>query len=297
MSPTNYSLVGNTAGGDSLGCTDYERDAYQELNETWTRGHRNPMWRLVLGVILSFLPQRWRQTIGLREDFPWVRATILSGVGETLLALVALVYWYSHSVTTWAASALDSALRNGPAASIPGQAIGLAGLVLWLLHPLTWFVGYFVIEGMVRLLAAVSTEQIFGTLPLAVIDRCYGKASGRPPKTDNPSFREQLQSLLWSVREKILVARSPDMPDQLEKPTKHNEALLRIHSSRPKQDWIPPKVVRIGDNYFRLERIERGRLPRPFIFVLALLPAGVPGRSVIVYDAPSSSNKLTHRAS
>jgi hypothetical protein len=67
------------------------------------------------------------------KTVPWERATIVSGFGESLLALVALVYGYSHSVTSWAANALDSALQNGPpAASVPGPLIGLAGLALWL---------------------------------------------------------------------------------------------------------------------------------------------------------------------
>jgi hypothetical protein len=108
------------------------------------------MWRFVLGVILSFSPQSWR-------------------------------CWYSHSVTSCAANALDSALQNGPpAAAVPGPLIGLAGLALWLLHPLTWLLGYFAIEGVVRLLAAVATEQIFGTLPLA-LDRLVVRQGDRLP--------------------------------------------------------------------------------------------------------------------
>jgi hypothetical protein len=108
------------------------------------------MWRFVLGVILSFSPQSWR-------------------------------CWYSHSVTSCAANALDSALQNGPpAAAVPGPLIGLAGLALWLLHPLTWLLGHFAIEGVVRLLAAVATERIFGTLPLA-LDRLVVRQGDRSP--------------------------------------------------------------------------------------------------------------------
>ena len=73
------------------------------------------------------------------------------------------------SVTTWAANALDSALRGGPESAVPGQAIGFSALVLWVLHPLTWLIAYFVIEGLVRLLAAAFTGQVFGTFPLAVV--------------------------------------------------------------------------------------------------------------------------------
>ena len=223
------------------------------------------MWRFVLGVILSFSPQSWR-------------------------------CWYSHSVTSCAVNALDSALQNGPpAAAVPGPLIGLAGLALWLLHPLTWLLGYFDIGGVVRLLAAVATEQIFGTLPLTLIDWSYGKVTGRPPEVDgtfSPGIREQLRSFFATVREKVVVGRLP-AEDQLEELTQDGERCLKIHSSRPKREWVPRKVVRIADDYFRLERTEPGKPPRPFVFVLLRLAAGVPGRMIIVYDAPPAWHELS----
>src|SRR5229473_3130255 len=205
------------------------------------------MWRLALGTILSLTPSRWRAGLRLNEAIPWVRATVLSGFLESLLAFFALIDWYSHSVTTWAANALDSALRNGPERAVPGQAIGFSALVLWVIHPLTWLIGFFVIEGLLRLLAAAFTEQIFGTAPLAFADWCYGKVTGR---------------------------------------SLDGEALLEIHSSRAKAEWIPPRTVRIGDTYFRLEQLTQGNAPRPFVFRLRRVAAGAPGRTVIVYESP-----------
>jgi hypothetical protein len=216
-------------------------------------------------------------------------ATVVSGFVESVLALVALVYWYSHSVTSWAASALDSALRNGPASSIPGPVIGLAGLVLWCIHPLTWFIGYFAIEGVLRLLAAAFTDQIFGTLPLALADWCYGKMTRRPLEGDalhTPNGRAQLQSFFSAVREKIITRRLPEIGDELVEVTENDDRILEIHSSRPKAEWIPPKIVRIDDSYFQLQDVTEGKSPRPFIFRLKPLAAGVTGRTVIVYHAP-----------
>jgi hypothetical protein len=63
-----------------------------------------------------------------------------------------------------------------------------------------------------------------------------------------------------------------------------DEVVIEIQSSRPKPEWIPPKTVRIGDSYFRLENATRGKSPRPFVFRLKGQPAGVPGRTVIVYE-------------
>src|SRR5215468_2759775 len=98
------------------------------------------MCRIVLGVVVSVLPRGWRAPSLREQAIPWVRSAILSGLLESLLAMLALISWYSHSVATWAANALDSALRGGPEASVPGQAIGFSALVLWCLHPFTWFI-------------------------------------------------------------------------------------------------------------------------------------------------------------
>ncbi len=224
------------------------------------------MWRLALGMVLSPLPRRWRVALQPAKGLPWVSATVLSGLLESLLAFVALIYWYYLSVTTWAANAMDSALRNGPERAVPGQAIGFSALVLLLMHPFTWLMGFFVIEGLVRWLAAAFTEQTFATLPLAFADWCYGKASGRPAEGDAlhmPSARVQLQSLLLAVKEKIISMRLPEVADELLERSEGGEAYLEIHSSHSKAEWVPPKTVRIGDAYFRLEQLASGEKPRP----------------------------------
>ncbi len=51
------------------------------------------MWRLALGTVLSPLPRRWRVALQPGKGLPWVSATVLSGLLESLL-----VYWYYLSV-------------------------------------------------------------------------------------------------------------------------------------------------------------------------------------------------------
>jgi len=247
------------------------------------------MWRLALGTILSLLPRRWRTALRPQEALPWVRSTMFSGFLESLLAFLALVKWYSYSVPTWAGNALDSALRNGPERSVPGQAIGFSALVLWLIHPLTWLISFFVFEGLVRLLAAAFTEQIFGTLPLAFVDWCVGKATGRPTEGDalhTPNARALMQSIVSTMKEKMLEARFPEVADELVEWFEGGEAFLEIHSSRAKAEWTAPRTVRIGNSYFRLEQLAQGNAPRPFIFRLRRVAAGAPSRTVIVYESP-----------
>jgi hypothetical protein len=249
------------------------------------------MWRLALGVALSVLPRRWRAPWLLEQAIPWVRCAILSSFLESLLAMLALISWYSHSVTTWAANALDSALRGGPEASVPGQAIGFSALVLWCLHPFSWFIAYFVVEGMIRFLAAVSTEQILPAWPLAIVDWSYGKLTHRPREGDAlymPTAKQQVQSLAATVRQSAKIAGLAELPDQLLESVDHRQAILEIHSSRPKADWAPPRVVRIGQLYCRLESASEGPRPRPFVYQLRRLSAGVPGRNVLLYQPPQT---------
>jgi hypothetical protein len=54
-----------------------------------------------LGPLLALLPQRWRKSLFSNLPVHWRMATILSGFGESVVALVALMYWYSYMMTRW----------------------------------------------------------------------------------------------------------------------------------------------------------------------------------------------------
>jgi len=247
------------------------------------------MLRLLLGIILTVLPRRWSRQFASEQAIPWERAATLSGLLESLMALFALITWYAHSAAHWAGNALDSALRNGPEAQVPGQAIGFSALVLWCLHPLTWLIAYFVAEGAVRFLAAISTEQVLPLWSLHIVDWIYGKLTQRP-REGNPlhtlTAKEQLKAMVTATRLAALTAGSPEVADELIETHDGTDAILEIRASRPKADWGPPRVVRIATAYYRLESASQGERPRPFIFRLRRLPAGVPGRNVLMYDPP-----------
>lgn len=245
------------------------------------------MWLTVLATVGSLFPRRWRMAMPGAEAMPWERGGTLSGILESLTALGALVFWYSISVTTWAANGLDSALRGGPERNVPGQAIGFAALVLWVLQPLTWVIGYFVVEGAVRMLGAAFTGHVMGTLPLVLADWTYGKLTHRPPERDalySPGTRYGA-SFLAAMKDRWQIRRLPVVDDRLEYASQGEEQYLEIYACRPKLDWVPPRIVRVGDAYYRLEEARRSGAPRPFVYRLRKLAAGVPGRTVIVYAA------------
>jgi len=209
---------------------------------------------------------------------------------EILLGLLALMYWYSQSVTSWAAAALDSAPKKSAGSGYDPHILGLTVVVIWWIHPLTWLIFSFFMEGMVRLVAAVSTEQVLPWWPLALTDWIYGIATHRPREGEalhTPPAKDQLRSAIRSVKEAVQNARNPEVADQLVESQNGLGLVIEIHSSRRKRDWEPPRIVGIADHYYRLEFTAEGKRPRPFIYSLRRLPAGVPGRKVLVYVPPT----------
>ncbi len=242
------------------------------------------MLSYTVGPFLAFLPKRWRESLPFQASMEWGPAGLLSGILESFLALIALVYWYSYSVTHWAAQAVFSAIQRG--AEIDPKAMGFAGMAVMFLHPLTWIIAYFGMEGIVRLLAAF-TDTTLGVLPLYLADRAYLQfvRGGNPLAMGADRFSQShLASGIRAVREKALAASLPLLPDELRITKNGQEELLEIRACRPKVDWAPPRVVRHEDRYYRLESSSTGTAPRPFVYTLRRLPAGVPGRTVLVYS-------------
>ena len=50
----------------------------------------------LLGPLLALFPRRWRKLLPAGSAVEWRRATVLSGFGEAVIALIALMYWYSY---------------------------------------------------------------------------------------------------------------------------------------------------------------------------------------------------------
>jgi len=234
-----------------------------------------------LGPFLALFPKRWRESLPESFSVQWKRATVLSGLAESVCALIGLVYWYSYSMVTWVEHALSGKAPNGA----NEQEIGFAAVVIFALHPLTWLIAYFGVEGVVRLLGAAISENILGVLPLYLLERAVVKITGRGAGVANPAARENHFAVAGgAIREKILIARLPKVPDELLVTRNATDEMLEIRACRPKEDWVPPRVVRYRDSYYRLEGSSKGTKSRPFGYVLRRLPAGVPGRTVLLYQ-------------
>jgi hypothetical protein len=248
----------------------------------------NLVWTYILGPILALLPKPWRDSLPFASEVQWGRATAVSGVVETLGAIVALGYWYMYSMTAMVDRSVSGALEGKMGANATVQGIAGVALTVWMTHPLTLLLGYCMLEGMVRLSAAAFGEQNLGTLSLALLDWI----AVRPFRRRNPasvmdagSAAANARSMVDAVRERVMLARGGEEQDELCFRKEGGDELLEIRASKRKQDWVPPRVVRCEDAYYRLESSAVKSGPRPFSYMLRRLSAGVPGRSVLLYSA------------
>ena len=112
------------------------------------------MLTYILGPLLSIFPRRWREALPFSGYVRWARATAISGIAESVAALVVLSHWYLYAMNTWVGRGVDAAL-SGPlsgksAVEVRPQDIGGVALIVWASHPLTWLIGYFGLEGALR---------------------------------------------------------------------------------------------------------------------------------------------------
>ena len=66
---------------------------------------------------------------------------------------------------------------------------------------------------------------------------------------------------------------------------------LKIEAVRQKRKWEAGKIVRFGERYFCVESCVQFAGPRPFVYLLRSLEAGVPSHSVLTYTPVEISQK------
>jgi hypothetical protein len=245
------------------------------------------IWTYLFGPFLSLMPARWKRMLPRDAPIQWERATAVSGFVQACAAPVALAVWYSYSVGGWVSRILDAALSRNSTEEISVHAVGFAGLLIWAMHPLTWLICYLGIEGVVRLLGAALADNVLGTFPLAVVDRIYLRTSGKQEKisaAEREFSQTNLSSYFGTIGEGVRRLWTPEQADELQVRNDAECELLTIQASQRKPDWDPPRVVRIGENYYSLISATRLKGPQPYRYLLRKLQVGVPSRRVLVYE-------------
>ena len=198
----------------------------------------------IAGPFFAMLPRRWRARILPAEPAEFARAGVISGVIEAVLGLFALVAWYSIFVGM-ASQAISHSANSGGGSPF----IGVFALIWFWINPITWCVAYFGVEGAVRSVSALANGDVYGMLPLYLLDRLLHRGQAAIGPEEDVIADELLPG---------------------------NKACdMRIASCRAKADWEYPFTIKYGGTYFQVMSCRRlqGGL-RPFVYSLRRLPAG-----------------------
>ena len=221
----------------------------------------------------------------------WTRAGAVSGSLELAAAFFGAASWYARTMIPMINNASEWALLGRFGRDVTEHQIGGAALVVFFTHPLTWLLIFAFWEGAFRLCGAAFFEDVLGTFPLYLIERTIFLVRHQGELRSDVELRGHMASMLRGVRARTLAARLENVPDQLHYSSQAADEILEICASRPKQDWVPPKVVCVDDRYYRLEDSSLEKGARPFRYRLRRLEAGVPGRNVIIYKTRGAAGK------
>ena len=208
------------------------------------------MFRLLLGMIVSLFPEQYRKwwSGAATEDFRV--ATILSGAVQAIgcfgLYIGRYLYFMEYRLGTISQAAVD----KGALAVGASPAAGFASTVEYVFSPLSILLTYFTLEGALRLIAAVATEETTGTLPLCVVGWVIGRVQARQAER----------------------ALGVPMEDEVHRFVGIDYD-LGIASSRPKK-WDRLLTIEFEEKNYELYDQKLGAAPRPYIYLLKALSPG-----------------------
>ena len=229
------------------------------------------MWTYLLGPLLTLLPDSWRRALFANAPVNWPRAALISGLLEGVGGLAVLIAWYLYFIqgavdqqAGLVAGALKSnAPPKGATEAGLSYAMGLSALAAFAMHPLTWVLAYFTIEWMFRLFAALTSDEVAGSLPLVLADGIFSAGKRRAYER-----------------------RVPLVADVVTIGTEKDPWALRVQSCRPKPTWKHPLTIRFRGEYFQVagEAAVGGTPARPHVYLLRCPSPGEVYRGVEDYD-------------
>jgi len=214
---------------------------------------------ILSSILLAFLPKRYRQAFTPFEVPS--EGAILGGLLESFIAFGFLVHGYyaymNERLTSMPLSVMEKAGEKGGESAI----MGLGGFVLleYLLRITTFLLAFFVLEGIVRVIAVIASRETLPSLPLKLFEYAQSQFSAQQ-------------------HERRMGARLRDEV-QLD-PTGER---LQISSCRPKQ-WNQLTTISHDGQFYELVTEQKASAPRPFVYVLRKKPPTAVIRGIYAYD-------------
>jgi hypothetical protein len=125
---------------------------------------------------------------------------------------------------------------------------------------LLWASAYFLADGAWRIANSRSRGENAGSVLLVFMDQAIYAA----------------RQVAWKVAH-------PAVSDVTELDDAREDWQLKIEAARTKPKWEAGKIVLHGERYFRIESCIQVSGPRPYIYLMKSLPAGVPSHAVLKY--------------
>jgi hypothetical protein len=206
------------------------------------------MLSFLIGLATSFFPEGWRKRWFSSIDVNPTSSAVVTGVAQFLACIAWLGWHYPAFVRSQMNGAVGNATMGAMEKGGETAAMGLGPLLLvaYLIQPFSMVLVYFMFEGGIRIIAAVTTHETVPTLPLFLASLLDARAR---------EYR----------RERALGPRVVDVA-QME-----GASDLLVASCRPKA-WTALTTIRYQDVLYEVAKSNQGAKPRPYLYLLRKIP-------------------------
>lgn len=214
---------------------------------------------IVSAVFLSFLPKRYRDVF---TPFEVPSAgSIIGGFLELFLCLGFLIRSYDTFMNDRLAATslllMEKAAEKGGESAV--ASLGGFALIDFLFRITTIALAFFILEGLVRVIAAIAGRETVPTLPLKILEYVQGQLSAQ----------QKEHSMGARIRDEVTIDSSSQS--------------LSIASCRPKH-WNQLTTISHEGQFYELVQEEKATAPRPFVYQLRKKPPTAVIRGIYAYD-------------
>ncbi len=225
------------------------------------------MQNLLRDFLLSYCPAGVRQTSRPESTSRTLQAATWGGFAQLLLAGTFLAL-------RLAAYFVARAHQLGPhlaGVNETGQAVISVVVVFeYLLHPLSLFLLYLAMEGLVRFMGGLITNEVVPSLLVSLTFKTAGSLSRAHARRHSIT---PLADCLYYLP----------------------EGRIRIASDRVKIGWTANITIGFSGEWFEVEREENAPPPRSFVYILRPITPGKILRAYQAYDAASALRSTNDR--
>jgi hypothetical protein len=214
---------------------------------------------IVSAIILSFLPKRYRYAFTTFE-IP-SSGSIIGGFLESAVAFGLLIHSYSTYMNERLAAIplllMEKAAEKGGESAV--ASMGGFVLIDFCFRITTILFAFFLLEGVVRVIAAIASRETVPSLPLKVLEYVHAQVSAE----------QKERSMGARLRDEVQVDPTGER--------------LQVASCRPKQ-WNQLTTVSHDGQFYELITEQKASAPRPFVYLLRKKPPTAVIRGICAYD-------------